>query len=102
MESLGILPKDSDKIVGTSVHNMWTQYKECPSHDIVLMECGHDMRDGRDTAIPVFYRTCQGHSTFVASIERMYVPYDPGQVRSHGPLLRIADLQTFLESADGR
>eukprot|EP00959_Pyramimonas_sp_CCMP1952_P119634 2501574-Pyramimonas_sp.AAC.1 len=28
----------------------------------------------------------------------MYVPYDPGQARSHGPLLHIADLRTLLES----
>eukprot|EP00959_Pyramimonas_sp_CCMP1952_P063699 1330955-Pyramimonas_sp.AAC.1 len=31
----------------------------------------------------------------------MYVPYDPGQVRSHESLLHITDLQTFLESTDG-
>eukprot|EP00959_Pyramimonas_sp_CCMP1952_P296604 6204719-Pyramimonas_sp.AAC.1 len=52
--------------------------------------------------IPILYRACQGHSTFAASIERMYVPYDPGQVRSHGSLLHITDLQTFLESTSGR
>eukprot|EP00959_Pyramimonas_sp_CCMP1952_P363367 7609149-Pyramimonas_sp.AAC.1 len=51
--------------------------------------------------IPIFYRACQGHSTFAASIERMYVPYDPGQVRSRGSLLHITDLQTFLESTSG-
>eukprot|EP00959_Pyramimonas_sp_CCMP1952_P393127 8237251-Pyramimonas_sp.AAC.1 len=28
----------------------------------------------------------------------MYVPCDPGQVRSHGSLLHIASLQSFLES----
>eukprot|EP00959_Pyramimonas_sp_CCMP1952_P134457 2813051-Pyramimonas_sp.AAC.1 len=32
----------------------------------------------------------------------MYVPYDPGQVRSQRSLLHITDLQTFLESTDGR
>eukprot|EP00959_Pyramimonas_sp_CCMP1952_P227048 4747087-Pyramimonas_sp.AAC.2 len=32
----------------------------------------------------------------------MYVPYDPGQVRSHGSLLHIADLQTFWESTNGQ
>eukprot|EP00959_Pyramimonas_sp_CCMP1952_P317898 6652625-Pyramimonas_sp.AAC.1 len=32
----------------------------------------------------------------------MYVPYDPGQVRSHGSLLHFTGLQAFLESADGR
>eukprot|EP00959_Pyramimonas_sp_CCMP1952_P378403 7927031-Pyramimonas_sp.AAC.1 len=52
--------------------------------------------------MPMFYRACQGHSTFAASSERMYVPYDPGQVRSHGSLLHITDLQTFLESTSGR
>eukprot|EP00959_Pyramimonas_sp_CCMP1952_P015198 321668-Pyramimonas_sp.AAC.1 len=31
----------------------------------------------------------------------MYVPYDPGQARSHGPLLHITDLQTLLESTVG-
>eukprot|EP00959_Pyramimonas_sp_CCMP1952_P148249 3101771-Pyramimonas_sp.AAC.1 len=32
----------------------------------------------------------------------MCVPYDPGQVRSHGSLPHIADLQTSLECTDGR
>eukprot|EP00959_Pyramimonas_sp_CCMP1952_P072409 1512433-Pyramimonas_sp.AAC.1 len=31
----------------------------------------------------------------------MYVPYDPGHVRSHGSLVHITDLQTFLESTSG-
>eukprot|EP00959_Pyramimonas_sp_CCMP1952_P193383 4044225-Pyramimonas_sp.AAC.1 len=31
----------------------------------------------------------------------MYVPYDPGQVTSHGSLLHITDVQTFLESTSG-
>eukprot|EP00959_Pyramimonas_sp_CCMP1952_P122210 2554733-Pyramimonas_sp.AAC.1 len=31
----------------------------------------------------------------------MYVPYDPGQVRSHGSLLHITSLQAFLESTSG-
>eukprot|EP00959_Pyramimonas_sp_CCMP1952_P371250 7774507-Pyramimonas_sp.AAC.1 len=32
----------------------------------------------------------------------MYVPYDPGQARSHGPLLHVTDMRMFLESTDGR
>eukprot|EP00959_Pyramimonas_sp_CCMP1952_P104388 2181888-Pyramimonas_sp.AAC.1 len=51
--------------------------------------------------MPIFYRACQGHSTFTASIERMYVPCDPGQDRSHGSLLHITSLQTFLGSTGG-
>eukprot|EP00959_Pyramimonas_sp_CCMP1952_P215256 4504076-Pyramimonas_sp.AAC.1 len=31
----------------------------------------------------------------------MYVPYDPGQVRSRGSLLHVTSLQTFLESTSG-
>eukprot|EP00959_Pyramimonas_sp_CCMP1952_P148820 3112937-Pyramimonas_sp.AAC.1 len=31
----------------------------------------------------------------------MYVPYDPGQVRSHGSLLHITDLHAFSESTSG-
>eukprot|EP00959_Pyramimonas_sp_CCMP1952_P082020 1713614-Pyramimonas_sp.AAC.1 len=71
---------------------MWTQYKACPSQE----------RERSEIAIPIFYRACQGHSTFVASIERMCVPCDPGQVRCHGSLLHFTDMQTFLESTDGR
>eukprot|EP00959_Pyramimonas_sp_CCMP1952_P112648 2355016-Pyramimonas_sp.AAC.1 len=66
---LGIRPKGGNDIIGTSVHKMWTQYKACPSQE----------KERSGVAIPVFYRACQGHLTFVASIERMYVPYDPGQ-----------------------
>eukprot|EP00959_Pyramimonas_sp_CCMP1952_P189354 3960886-Pyramimonas_sp.AAC.1 len=32
----------------------------------------------------------------------MYVPYDPGQARSHGSLLYVTETQTFLESTDGK
>eukprot|EP00959_Pyramimonas_sp_CCMP1952_P302320 6325718-Pyramimonas_sp.AAC.1 len=32
----------------------------------------------------------------------MHVPYDPGQARSHGALLHVTDMQTLLESTDGR
>eukprot|EP00959_Pyramimonas_sp_CCMP1952_P131266 2744617-Pyramimonas_sp.AAC.1 len=51
--------------------------------------------------MPIFYRARQGHSTCAASIERMYVPCDPGQVSSGGSLLHVTDLQTFLESTSG-
>eukprot|EP00959_Pyramimonas_sp_CCMP1952_P377278 7902118-Pyramimonas_sp.AAC.1 len=49
-----------------------------------------------------FYRARQGHSTLVASTERMHVPYGPGQARSHGPLLHITDSQSLLDSTVGK
>eukprot|EP00959_Pyramimonas_sp_CCMP1952_P329922 6907861-Pyramimonas_sp.AAC.1 len=51
--------------------------------------------------IPIFYRACQGHSTFVASIERTYAPYDPGLARCHGPLLHITDMEALTASMLG-
>eukprot|EP00959_Pyramimonas_sp_CCMP1952_P199685 4176855-Pyramimonas_sp.AAC.1 len=55
-----------------------------------------DATGGRTACpIPIFYRACQGHSALVASIERMYAPYDPGLARCHGPLLHITDMDTL-------
>eukprot|EP00959_Pyramimonas_sp_CCMP1952_P060204 1257796-Pyramimonas_sp.AAC.1 len=55
---------------------MSQNYKACPSQ----------IKERSAVGIPVFYHACQGHSSFVASIERMNVPYDPGRARSHGSL----------------
>eukprot|EP00959_Pyramimonas_sp_CCMP1952_P182499 3816259-Pyramimonas_sp.AAC.1 len=68
VEVLGVLPEDSASISETTVYGMWCNYKAWPSQEA----------ERATSPIPVFYRACQGHSTFVASIERMHVPYDPG------------------------
>ncbi len=67
VEVLGVLPDDSASINETTVCRMWRDYKTWPS------------QGAERTAPPisVFYRACQGHSTFVASIKRVDVPYDP-------------------------
>eukprot|EP00959_Pyramimonas_sp_CCMP1952_P422908 8859003-Pyramimonas_sp.AAC.1 len=70
---------------------MWHGYKAWPSRGA----------ERTNSPIPVFYRTCQGHSTFVASLEIMHVPYDPGLARCHGPLLHITDMETLVESMVG-
>eukprot|EP00959_Pyramimonas_sp_CCMP1952_P198662 4155358-Pyramimonas_sp.AAC.1 len=82
VEVLGIFPNDSPKIVGTQINAMWEQHKGGSLQE----------ENGREMPMPMFYRACQGHSTFVASVERMYVPCDPGQVRSHGCLLHFTGL----------
>eukprot|EP00959_Pyramimonas_sp_CCMP1952_P110083 2303084-Pyramimonas_sp.AAC.1 len=71
---------------------MWKDYTAWP----------HQKKERSAVPILVFYRARQGHSTSVASVERMHVPYDPGQARSHGPLLHTADSQTLLESTVGK
>eukprot|EP00959_Pyramimonas_sp_CCMP1952_P094524 1977204-Pyramimonas_sp.AAC.1 len=68
VEVLGVLPDDSASINEATVYNMCRDYKTWPSQGAEITT----------SPIPVFSRACQGHSTFAASIERMYVPYDPG------------------------
>eukprot|EP00959_Pyramimonas_sp_CCMP1952_P371596 7781143-Pyramimonas_sp.AAC.1 len=67
-EVLGVLPDDSASISETTVYRMWCDCKTWPSQGA----------ERTTSPIPVIYRACQGHSTFVVSIERMHVPYDPG------------------------
>eukprot|EP00959_Pyramimonas_sp_CCMP1952_P411556 8624284-Pyramimonas_sp.AAC.1 len=68
VEVLGVLPDDRASIKETIVYKMWRDYKSWPSQ----------WAERTTSPIPVFNRACQRHSTFVASIERMCEPYDPG------------------------
>eukprot|EP00959_Pyramimonas_sp_CCMP1952_P046038 961646-Pyramimonas_sp.AAC.1 len=74
-EVLRVLPEDSASTSETTVYGMWCNYTAWPSQEA----------ERATSPTPVFYRACRGHSTVVASIERMCVPYVPGLARCHGP-----------------
>eukprot|EP00959_Pyramimonas_sp_CCMP1952_P205374 4294999-Pyramimonas_sp.AAC.1 len=91
VEVVGVLPEDPASIKETSVHKLWHDFKAWPLLGGERAKC----------PVPVFYRACQGHSTLVASIERMYAPYDLGLARCHGPLLHITDMEALMGSMVG-
>eukprot|EP00959_Pyramimonas_sp_CCMP1952_P087156 1823565-Pyramimonas_sp.AAC.1 len=91
VEVLGVLPDDLACIKETRVYEQWHDFKSWPLH----------MDERASCPVPVFYSARQGHSMFVASIERMYAPYDPGLARCRGPLLHIADMEALAGSMLG-
>eukprot|EP00959_Pyramimonas_sp_CCMP1952_P431927 9045665-Pyramimonas_sp.AAC.1 len=87
----GVLPDDLACINDARVNEQWHDFKSWPIYADERSKC----------PAPVFYRACQGHSMFVACIERMCVPYAPGLARRHGPLLHIADNEALMGSMLG-
>eukprot|EP00959_Pyramimonas_sp_CCMP1952_P444175 9299478-Pyramimonas_sp.AAC.1 len=105
VEVLGIKARELDVLGYSKFAGYWREFLDPPaSRDSVVDEDSGDEiitidKDKRERRpIPVFYRTCQGHTCLVPNIERMYTPYEPGMAKCHGPLLRATVVDSIEES----